>query len=74
MSDINDIIARQGVMAFNAGYKAGRQEVITEILELANSASTDDNDNLLGHDRIGNYVYLSDLQDYLEAEGFTSEG
>lgn len=73
MSDINDIIARQGVMAFNAGYKAGRQEVIKEVIQLAKSASTDDNANLFGHDRIGDYVYLSDLQEYLQMEGLTNE-
>ena len=65
MSDLQDIIARQGVIAFNEGLRAGRQEQIEKIMQLAKAASTDDNDNLLGHDRIGSYVYLDDLQDYL---------
>lgn len=63
MSDLQDIIARSSILAFNAGYKQGRQDERNLILEMAKEAQCH-----VRQDEVGEYVYLSDLIEYLEAE------
>lgn len=54
MSDLHDLIARASVLA----YQQGRKDERINILKLANEASVSND--------IGDYVYLTDLNDYIE--------
>ena len=54
MSDLNDLIARSSVLS----YQQGRKDERMTILQLAKDASTENH--------IGELVYLSDLNDYIE--------
>ena len=54
MSDLHDLIARASVLA----YQQGRKDERINILKLANEASVSND--------IGDYVYLNDLNDYIE--------
>ena len=54
MSDLNDLIARNAVLS----YQQGRKDERINLLHLAEDASIEDN--------IGRYVYLDDLNDYIE--------
>lgn len=71
MSEINDLIARSSVVAYNSGYRDGLRAGITEerarILELASQAVAHGSP-IVETDRIGDYVYLSDLIDYMEED------
>ena len=53
MSDLNDLIARNSVIS----YQQGRTDERLNILRLANEAAV--------HGDNGDYVYLSDLNDYI---------
>ena len=54
MSDLNELIARSSVLS----YQQGRTDERLNILRLAKEASVENH--------IGDYVYLSDLNDYIE--------
>ena len=54
MSDLQDLIARSLVLS----YQQGRKDERINILNLARDASIEND--------IGRYVYLSDLNDYIE--------
>lgn len=54
MSDLNDLIARNSVIS----YQQGRKDERLTILNLIKEASTENH--------IGELVYLSDLNDYIE--------
>lgn len=54
MSDLNELIARSSVLS----YQQGRTDERLNILRLAKEASVENH--------IGEYVYLSDLNDYIE--------
>jgi len=54
MSDLHDLIARASVLA----YQQGRKDERINILKLADEAAVR-NDN-------GDYVYISDLNDYID--------
>lgn len=54
MSDLNELIARSSVLS----YQQGRKDERLTILQLAKEASTENH--------IGELVYLSDLNDYIE--------
>lgn len=54
MSDLNDLIARNAVIS----YQQGRKDERLNLLALAREASTSND--------IGRYVYLDDLNDYIE--------
>jgi len=54
MSDLHDLIARAGLLA----YRQGRTDERLSILKLAQEASMEYKN--------GPYVYLSDLRDYIE--------
>ena len=54
MSDLQEIIARNAVLSYHQGRKDERRN----LLELAREASTSND--------IGRYVYLDDLNDYIE--------
>ena len=54
MSDLQDLIHRNGVIS----YDCGRRDERTAILRLAEEASTENH--------IGKLVYLDDLRDYIE--------
>lgn len=54
MSDLNELIARSSVLS----YQQGRTDERLNILRLAKEASVSND--------IGDYVYLSDLNDYIE--------
>ena len=54
MSDLNDLIARSSVLS----YQQGRKDERLNLLHLAREASTSND--------IGRYVYLDDLNDYIE--------
>ena len=54
MSDLQDLIARSSVLS----YQQGRKDERINILNLARDASIEND--------IGRYVYLSDLNDYIE--------
>ena len=58
MSDLQEIIAKQAVLAFNQGYEAGRsaeRDFFKRALDL----------NVTSNE-IGEFVYLSDLKDAIE--------
>ena len=63
MSDLQDLIARSSVIAFNTGYLQGRHDERKLIMEMAKDAQCH-----VRQDEVGEYVYLQDLIDYLEAE------
>lgn len=65
MSDLQDLIARNAVMAFNEGYRQGAREQKEKIMLLAQKA-TAHGAPLIETDRIGDYVYLVDLLDYMK--------
>jgi len=54
MSDLQDLIARSSVLS----YQQGRKDERINLLNLARDASIEND--------IGRYVYLSDLNDYIE--------
>lgn len=54
MSDLQDLIARSSTIS----YQQGRKDERINILSLARDASVENN--------TGRYVYLSDLEDYIE--------
>jgi len=54
MSDLQDLIARSSTIS----YQQGRKDERLTILSLARDASVENN--------TGRYVYLSDLEDYIE--------
>lgn len=54
MSDLNELIARNSVIS----YQQGRKDERMTILQLAKEASV--------FNDIGDYVYLSDLKDYID--------
>ena len=54
MSDLQELIARSSVLS----YQQGRKDERINILSLARDASVQNN--------TGRYVYLSDLEDYIE--------
>lgn len=54
MSDLQDLIARSSVLS----YQQGRKDERINLLNLAHDASVEND--------IGRYVYLSDLNDYIE--------
>ena len=54
MSDLNDLIARNAVLS----YRQGRKDERINLLHLAQEAATEND--------IGRYVYLDDLNDYIE--------
>ena len=54
MSDLQELIARSSVLS----YQQGRKDERINILSLARDASVENN--------TGRYVYLSDLEDYIE--------
>jgi len=54
MSDLQELIARSSVLS----YQQGRKDERINILNLARDASIEND--------IGRYVYLSDLNDYIE--------
>ena len=54
MSDLQELIARSSVLS----YQQGRKDERINILSLAKDASVENN--------TGRYVYLSDLEDYIE--------
>jgi hypothetical protein len=54
MSDLQDLIARSSVLS----YQQGRKDERINLLSLARDASVEND--------IGRYVYLSDLNDYIE--------
>lgn len=54
MSDLHELIARASVLA----YQQGRKDERINILKLADEASVSNH--------IGDYVYLTDLNDYIE--------
>lgn len=54
MSDLNELIARSSVLS----YQQGRKDERLSLLALAKEASVENN--------TGRYVYLSDLNDYIE--------
>lgn len=56
MSDLQDLIARSGYIA----YEQGRRDERLHVLKLAMDASVEND--------IGRYVYLSDLSDYIEID------
>lgn len=58
MSEINDLIARSSVLAFNTGLEEGRKlerERVYRILE-----------NLGIGSQHGDYAYLNDIKEYIE--------
>ena len=63
MSDLQDLIARSSVIAFNTGYRQGRHDERNLIVKMAKEAQCH-----IQTDDFGEYVYLQDLIDYLEAE------
>ena len=56
MSDLQDLIARSSVLS----YQQGRKDERLTILSLARDASVENN--------TGRYVYLSDLDDYINED------
>ena len=54
MSDLNDLIARSSVLS----YQQGRKDERINLLQLAKDASIEND--------IGRYVYLDDLNDYIQ--------
>lgn len=63
MGDLQDLIARSSVIAFNTGYKQGRLDERSVIMRMAKEAQCH-----VQTDDFGEYVYLQDLIDYLEEE------
>ena len=61
MPDLNDLIARNGVMAFNSGYAQGKREAEARVLRILDELAMDDSD-------IGSYAYISDIKDYMKDE------
>lgn len=61
MPDLNDLIARNGVMAFNSGYAQGKREAEARVLRILDELAMDDSN-------IGSYAYINDIKEYMEDE------
>lgn len=61
MPDLNDLIARNGVMAFNSGYQQGKRDAEARVLRILDELAMDDS-------RIGSYAYINDIKEYMNDE------
>lgn len=61
-SELNDIIARSSVKAFNSGLDAGRREEQKRVFRIL--------DELAMEDKVGEYAYISDIKDYIKDEDY----
>lgn len=57
-SQINELIARNGMVSFEAGRKAERERVFRILDELAME------------NKIGQYAYISDIKEYIKDEEY----
>lgn len=59
MPDLNDLIARNGVMAFNSGYDQGKRDAENRVFAILDELAMDD-------DKIAPYAYINDIKDYIK--------
>lgn len=58
VSELNDLIARSSVVAFNSGLEAGRRAERERVYRIL--------DNLGMGSEHGDYAYVSDIKEYIE--------
>ena len=63
MSDLNDIIARNSVHAFNSGLDAGRRAERQRVFRILEELAMDD-------DKHSEYAYINDIKDYIADEDY----
>jgi hypothetical protein len=61
-SELNDLIARSSVLAFNSGIDAGRREEQKRVFRIL--------DELAMENKIGEYAYISDIKEYIKDEEY----
>lgn len=61
-SELNDIIARSSVKAFNSGLDTGRREEQKRVFRIL--------DELAMENKVGEYAYISDIKEYIKDEEY----
>jgi hypothetical protein len=59
-SQLNDLIARSSVVAFNSGLDAGKREAEQRVMRILDELAMDS--------ERGEYAYISDIKDYIKDE------
>jgi hypothetical protein len=60
MSELNDLIARSSVVAFNSGLEAGRRTAEERVMRILSELAMDSEH--------GEYAYINDIKDYIKDE------
>ena len=63
MSDLQDIISRSAVHAFNSGLDAGRRAEQQRVFRILEELAMDD-------DKHSEYAYINDIKDYIADEDY----
>lgn len=63
MSDLQDIISRSAVHAFNSGLDAGRRAERERVFRILNELKMED-------DKHSPYAYISDITDYIQDKDY----
>jgi hypothetical protein len=63
MSDLQDIIARNSVVSFNSGMRAGSHQERDRIFRILDELAMNDPEHAGG-----DYAYISDIKEYIQDE------
>jgi len=59
-SELNDLIARSSVVAFNSGIDAGKRDAEQRVMRILDELAMDSEH--------GEYAYINDIKDYIKDE------